>query len=396
MGDTIGRDELYEAVWTAPATKVAARYGITSVALAKICRKLRVPTPPRGYWARIAAGQAVERAPLPKAIAGQPQAHTLGTAANAGGVPTTPAVAAERARARVVVPETIAELHPLVAKHEPRLRRRGEANDIWAKSSCIAVQVSRAQLDRALRIMSALLLALDERGVTVEVTAPRAPGGGRAPRSRTIVTVEGVALELLLAEERRWESPMPPQPPPEPTRRKHSDPRVDEIVDRLVAGVERDRLRREYPPVEVWTGELRLAIQFEGYHRWSAQRQVRDTGRKRVEDRLNEFIRQLYVVADLVRKEADLRERERLEREARERAWKAQERAKQRQKALCEDLERRMNSLRYADEIRALAASVESASPPSGSASAWLDWARAYADHLECSALNVAKIWESA
>ncbi len=46
------REKLYEEVWKEPALVVAKRYGVSSVALAKACRKLSVPLPPRGYWAR--------------------------------------------------------------------------------------------------------------------------------------------------------------------------------------------------------------------------------------------------------------------------------------------------------------------------------------------------------
>lgn len=42
------RDKLYEEVWKEPALVVDKRYGISSVALAKACRKLFVPLPPRG------------------------------------------------------------------------------------------------------------------------------------------------------------------------------------------------------------------------------------------------------------------------------------------------------------------------------------------------------------
>lgn len=71
----IERRELYAAVWEEPATTVAARYSITSTALAKICHKLRVPTPPRGYWAKRAAGHRVARAPLPPLMPGQRTVH---------------------------------------------------------------------------------------------------------------------------------------------------------------------------------------------------------------------------------------------------------------------------------------------------------------------------------
>ena len=60
------REKLYEEVWKEPVLVVAKRYRVSNVALAKACRKLAVPLPPRGYWARIRAGQkALLRLPLP-------------------------------------------------------------------------------------------------------------------------------------------------------------------------------------------------------------------------------------------------------------------------------------------------------------------------------------------
>ena len=51
------REKLYEEVWKEPVLVVADRYGVSNVALAKACRKLAVPLPPRGCWARIRAGR---------------------------------------------------------------------------------------------------------------------------------------------------------------------------------------------------------------------------------------------------------------------------------------------------------------------------------------------------
>jgi hypothetical protein len=60
------REKLYEEVWKEPVLVVANRYGVSNVALAKACRKLAVPLPPRGYWARVRAGRkAPPRPPLP-------------------------------------------------------------------------------------------------------------------------------------------------------------------------------------------------------------------------------------------------------------------------------------------------------------------------------------------
>ena len=39
------RENLYEQVWNAPVRKIATRLGISDVALAKACRKMRIPLP---------------------------------------------------------------------------------------------------------------------------------------------------------------------------------------------------------------------------------------------------------------------------------------------------------------------------------------------------------------
>ena len=59
------RVRLYEEVWAEPALQVARRYGVSDVAIAKACRLLEIPKPPRGYWAKKAAGQKLpDRPPL--------------------------------------------------------------------------------------------------------------------------------------------------------------------------------------------------------------------------------------------------------------------------------------------------------------------------------------------
>jgi hypothetical protein len=54
----ITREKLYKEVWVEPMTKVAARYNVSSSFLARVCRRLNVPRPERGYWAQLAVGKA--------------------------------------------------------------------------------------------------------------------------------------------------------------------------------------------------------------------------------------------------------------------------------------------------------------------------------------------------
>jgi hypothetical protein len=73
MSIQLTREELYELVWERPVSKVAVEFAISDVALHKICRKHNVPVPPRGHWAKLAAGKPVRRKPLPKGPKDQPE-----------------------------------------------------------------------------------------------------------------------------------------------------------------------------------------------------------------------------------------------------------------------------------------------------------------------------------
>ncbi len=61
------RQRLYDEIWKESSEAVAKRYGVTGVAIAKACRLMDIPKPPRGYWAKVAAGGKLpKRPPLPK------------------------------------------------------------------------------------------------------------------------------------------------------------------------------------------------------------------------------------------------------------------------------------------------------------------------------------------
>ena len=61
------REKIYEEIWSEPIQRVAKRYEISDVGLAKVCKKLNIPRPGRGYWAMKAAGKPIpKRPPLPE------------------------------------------------------------------------------------------------------------------------------------------------------------------------------------------------------------------------------------------------------------------------------------------------------------------------------------------
>ena len=49
MWQTIKREELYEEVWSTPLTQLCAKYGLSDNGLRKVCKRLNVPIPWRGY-----------------------------------------------------------------------------------------------------------------------------------------------------------------------------------------------------------------------------------------------------------------------------------------------------------------------------------------------------------
>ncbi len=67
------RTKLYEQVWSQPVQAVAETYQISGVMLGKVCRKLQVPVPPRGYWAQVQSGYRTKRPSLPKLTQIKPQ-----------------------------------------------------------------------------------------------------------------------------------------------------------------------------------------------------------------------------------------------------------------------------------------------------------------------------------
>lgn len=60
----LSREELFALVWEKPTQEVAKELGMSDVAVGKLCARLQVPKPTRGYWARVRSGQTPRRPPL--------------------------------------------------------------------------------------------------------------------------------------------------------------------------------------------------------------------------------------------------------------------------------------------------------------------------------------------
>ncbi|WP_353151908.1 hypothetical protein [Pollutimonas bauzanensis] len=121
----ISREQLYDAVWSKPATHLAAQYGVSDSFLARVCKRLRVPRPNPGYWAKLAVGKAPSKPGLPAAEPGdethwcpasphpaqrrtKPQAATRADTAN---VATAKPAARESASASAATEPQVDSLH---------------------------------------------------------------------------------------------------------------------------------------------------------------------------------------------------------------------------------------------------------------------------------------------
>lgn len=170
------RDSLYEEVWATPMAKLAKKYGISDVGLAKVCRKLAIPLPGRGYWAKKDAGQEVQRLqlptlkepirlskPTPKPVARKIEEYTTAD--------ERAQVAKATDRDAQLILERGRMSHPLVVQAREILGRSNrDRHDLLSTDEpCLDVSVSKAVLPRALRLVAALITALEAEGFKITV-----------------------------------------------------------------------------------------------------------------------------------------------------------------------------------------------------------------------------------
>lgn len=109
------REGIYERVWSQPLTAVAKDVGLTGNALAKICDRLLVPYPPRGYWAKQGVGKAPDRPMLPPAPDGDGRVTIGGDAPGVSRRVRTRLGRAERQQQLIEIAERIIVKHGLHA-----------------------------------------------------------------------------------------------------------------------------------------------------------------------------------------------------------------------------------------------------------------------------------------
>ena len=167
------RQELYEEIWTDPVTVVAKRYGLSDVGMAKLCRRMGIPIPPRGYWAKLRSGTKVKKTRLPA------KGHFVTTVRLTRFDPEVIAANEEAKRQKDVLKEEVAktvvlansyELHPLVALTKRTVSQfKEEAKNPPRANGVLDVRVSKGAFDRALRLFNALIQEMIGLGAAVRV-----------------------------------------------------------------------------------------------------------------------------------------------------------------------------------------------------------------------------------
>lgn len=210
MSAKLTRQELYALIWDRPVTKLAKEFGISDVALHKICRKFRIPTPPVGYWMKKAHGKPITTTPLPDP---DDRAAILIRETTASNEP-------ERvAEARLAVLATLGEADgevgadPIVERTITKLNKVRPNRDGLVRSEgagLVSVAVRPGSLDRATTIVEKLVTM----GARAGLALTKADGAAAWLCDGETITfelveladrVEHVATEKELASVAKWQ-----------------------------------------------------------------------------------------------------------------------------------------------------------------------------------------------
>lgn len=302
---TISRLELYNRVWKTPVTMLAKEYGLSDVGFAKICKKHNIPRPPRGYWAKKAAGQGrLPKKPLPKSASDEmiQIAANIQNQLNSIGHPKfLQHLEHEKKFPPIMVAKALRNAHPFVVQ-SAELLELCQPDDIGIlKSSdknCLDIRTSKNCLRRALRIMDALIKGLLDRGFEIY-----------QGKDCFEVIIDEESLEFGISED---------------IVSKKTPPKDADLDGYYQFGHSR------FDHVRVPSGNLCLTIHERScFYSDNLRKNWRDTKRKPLEDSLNAF---MIGLIKLAAKKMEYRHQK--EEEERQRQEMARQREKERQRQI--------------------------------------------------------------
>ncbi|MEO3407637.1 hypothetical protein AAFN85_27205 [Mucilaginibacter sp. CAU 1740] len=170
------REEIYRLVWETPMTLIAEKYAISDVGFRKLCIRMDVPFPKRGYWAKIKAGYKLKRPFLP--VTGKNYLPAK-LKERPDGTPVkkqsqlklhTRKVASEKLPFKV--PDRLIRPEPVTLAARESLKKLTDSNypgmAITGKRE-LDIKVSPANIGRALRFMDTLIKCIRARGYLFEL-----------------------------------------------------------------------------------------------------------------------------------------------------------------------------------------------------------------------------------
>jgi hypothetical protein len=368
----LNRRELYDLVWSTPMSSLAKRFGYSDNGLAKVCRRLKVPIPYRGYWARRQHGQEPHKEKLPRAPDLDKRVVILQEPPTASdSQPQSDARDASPWEARIETARRVDRIaiggalkHPVVvAAAEQWMLPEGKRAD------CLPCEVSPALYRRALGILDALFLACEHLGWEVRLERPKKYVGA---------VVHQVGYQWVPA-------PQPPEPP-----------QIQVVVHREPIGISLSELHRWVvdEPRRGWagnsytghhepTGDLACAIK-DWTRSGIPRRTLRDKGDRKLETILPRFLGMLAQAARVIRsdragslrsqREQRRQEKRRLAREARARELRRRRREFNRGVDLWQEHVSQAAFLsRFHEAVKASGLLNERLAE-------WLEWAQEYVD----------------
>ena len=367
----IERSQLYREVWSQPITKLAPKYGLSDVGLKKICRKLNIPTPPRGYWAKVQYGIKVPKTPLPKLKIGQLTTYTIQKLESMDNEAThiqdnlsdeaRQIITELKVKKPLRVPKQLYNPNKLVFKTKKSLTK-AETNkygllEKWNKER-LDVRVGPKLLNRALRIMNTILKFYEKHGI--EVSA------GNDSRN-THIRLFDEKISFFIRE---------------PTNRFDHVPTAKEIAE------EKRRGWASYEKYD-YIPSGRLSLEIDEYGGNGIKKRWADGKKKQIEDFLKDFIINSIIIADLHRTR-------RIEREEENRRWEMErqrraeiERLRQIEMERRKKLENQAENLAKSVQVKKLIEATMAAASKKGISAEsrpeyrkWLKWATAHADRL--------------
>lgn len=349
---------------------------MSDVGLAKLCRRHTIPLPPRGHWAKLAAGKPSIKIPLP--VLKDKQDYSI----------SLQEISKERPDQRNQELKQIAELkeklastpresstdlplHPMVkAASNVLLRKTGWKHEKGLRhepSEVLDISVTEGSVERALQLTNQIFHALGlQEKFDVQIDTQK-------PQTRLNFINHGVQLQFQLSEHVK--------------RSNHEPTEAEKLAQKRYSDAMRmGRYDVKYPHMSRYdytpTGLLTLTIGgFPERKNWN------DTKSTELSDRIEEIVVGVLSCIEATKRYNHEQELARQKREQARLRYEYLKKRRTEELAKLEDAEHQAQNLERAERLRKLADAKEAAAIAGGRMTQelvdWLAWVRAKADTID-------------